>query len=202
MAFERHGNGGKISAPEIFCSPPLSLHWALQAASAKNASSGSTRLSRLILNKIKLMPNGISGAPPEVYYALGQPYESNAYNLSEGKRLYAWFGCAVCHGDGQGGVGPAFLDGWWFYGPEIVSITASIRDGRPHGMPAFRDKMTTEQIWQLAGYVQTIGAYSAKTAAPSRNDNKQIRPSENRAPAAILFDQGPTPTAPDQGPTP
>jgi mono/diheme cytochrome c family protein len=39
---------------------------------------------------------------------------------------------------------------------------ASIRDGRPHGMPAFRDKMTIEQIWQLAGYVQTIGAYSAE----------------------------------------
>ena len=30
------------------------------------------------LDKIKLMPNGISGAAPESYYALGQPYESNA----------------------------------------------------------------------------------------------------------------------------
>ena len=154
------------------------------------------------LDKIKLMPNGINGAPPEIYYALGQPYESNAYNLSEGKRLYSWFGCAVCHGDGQGGTGPAFLDGWWLYGPEMVSIVASIRDGRPHGMPAFRDKMTAEQIWQLAGYVQTIGAYSSKTAAPSRNDTKQVRPSENRAPAAMFFDQGPTPLHTDQGPTP
>jgi cytochrome c oxidase cbb3-type subunit 3 len=84
----------------------------------------------------------------------------------------------------------------------MVSVFASIRDGRPHGMPAFRDKMTTEQIWQLAGYVRTVGAYSAKTAAPSRNDEKQTRPSENRAPAALLFDQGPTPVHPDQGPTP
>ena len=126
---------------------------------------------------------------------------ANAYNLSQGKRLYSWFGCKACHGDGQGGAGPAFLDGWWNYGPEMVSIFASIRDGRPHGMPAFSDKMTTEQIWQLAGYVQTIGAYSAKTAAPSRNDEKQTRPAENRAPAAILFDQGPTPVHQDQGPT-
>ena len=69
-------------------------------------------------------------------------------------------------------------------------------------MPAFADKMTTEQIWQLAGYVQTIGAYSATTAAPSRNDEKHTRPSENRAPAAKHFDQGPTPVRPDQGPTP
>ena len=47
-----------------------------------------------------------------------------------------------------------------------------------------------------------IGAYSAKTAAPSRNDEKHTRPSENRAPAAKMFDQGPTPVHPDQGPTP
>ena len=154
------------------------------------------------LDKIGLMPNGISGAPPEIYFALGKPYETNAYNLSQGKRLYSWFGCKSCHGNGGGGIGPSFLDGWWYYGPEMVSIFASIRDGRPHGMPAFRDKMTSEQIWQLAGYVQTIGAYSAKTAAPSRDDDKQTRPSENRTPAAKLFDQGPNPIHLDQGPTP
>ena len=53
----------------------------------------------------------------------------------------------------QGGSGPSFLDGWWYYGPDIVSIYASIRDGRPHGMPAFRDKLTNDQIWQLTGYI-------------------------------------------------
>lgn len=152
------------------------------------------------LDKIALMSNRISGAPPEVYFALGTPYEGNAYNLSQGKRLYAWFGCRTCHGDGEGGVGPAFLDGWWDYGPEMVSIFASIRDGRPHGMPSFRNKMTTEQIWQLAGYVQTVGAYRASAAAPSRNDEKQTRPAENRAPAAILFDEGPKPARSRNGP--
>ena len=95
-----------------------------------------------------------------------------------------------------------FAFGWWYYGPEMVSIFASIRDGRPHCMPAYRRKMTTEQIWQLAGYVQTIGAYSAKTAAPGRDDDKQPRPAENRAPAAALFDQGPRPLHLDQGPAP
>jgi cytochrome c oxidase cbb3-type subunit III len=154
------------------------------------------------LDKIKLMDNGISGTPPQVYFALDRPYQTNAYNLAQGKRLYSSFGCSTCHADGRGGIGPSFLDGWWYYGPEMVSIFASIRDGRPHGMPAYRDKMTTDQIWQLAGYIQTIGAYSAKTAAPSRNDDKQSRPAENRAPAAILFDQGPTPLHPNQGPTP
>jgi cytochrome c oxidase cbb3-type subunit III len=154
------------------------------------------------LDQFRRMPNGISGTPPESYFALGKPYETDAYNLSQGKRLYTWFDCATCHGDGRGGAGPSFLDGWWLYGPEMVSIVASIRDGRPHGMPAFRSRMTIEQIWQLAGYVQTIGSYTPKIAAPSRNDNEHTRPAENRGPAIILFDEGPLGAHPDQGPSP
>lgn len=154
------------------------------------------------LEQFRLMPNGISGTAPESYFALGKLYETDSYNLSQGKRLYRWFGCQECHGDGRGKNGPAFLDGWWLYGPEMVSIVASIRDGRPHGMPAFRERMTIEQIWQLAGYVQTIGAYSAKAAATGRDDDRQTRPAENRAPAKILFDEGPASVHPDQGPSP
>jgi cytochrome c oxidase cbb3-type subunit 3 len=81
----------------------------------------------------------------------------------------------------------------------MVSVVASIRDGRPHGMPAFGNKMTSDQIWQLAGYVRTIGAYSAQYTAPSRNDDKHARPAENRAPAASLFEEGPVGVRSDQG---
>ncbi|MCA1408750.1 cytochrome c [Ensifer sp. IC3342] len=155
------------------------------------------------LNQLRLMPSGIGGAPPEIYFALDRPYEASAYDLSQGKRLYSWFGCASCHGDGRGGAGPSLLDGWWSYGPSVVAIAASIRDGRPRGMPAFHNRMTTDQIWQLAGYVKTIGAYSASLAAPSRNDDKHTRPAENRAPAAILFHEDlPAQPRSEQGPPP
>jgi cytochrome c oxidase cbb3-type subunit III len=154
------------------------------------------------LQAVAPMPDGIAGAPPDVYVASGEPYNSNAYDLSQGKQLYGEFNCNGCHAEGGGASGPAFLDGWWRYGPQVVSIFVSIRDGRPRGMPAFGSRLTTGQIWQLAGYVQTIGAYSAKTAAPARDDDKQTRPAENRAPAAILFDEGPNPVHLDQGPTP
>lgn len=140
---------------------------------------------------LRLMPNRIGGAPPYVDVTIGAPYENNAYNLSEGKRLYSWFGCKGCHGDGNGGVGPPFLDGWWQYGPEMVSIATSIRDGRPKGMPAFSDKLTSEQIWQLTGYLRTIGGYSFNAAAPGRDDDKQTRPAENRTPAADWPPKGP-----------
>jgi len=125
------------------------------------------------------------------YAALGKPYGHNAYQLGQGKRLYNSFGCRDCHGDGSGGSGPPLLDGWWQYGPDVVSIFLSIRDGRPGGMPAFRNKLATEQIWQLAGYVNVLGAYSASTAAPGRDDDLHTRPAENRAPASILFSHFP-----------
>lgn len=136
------------------------------------------------LNDVQPMANRINGAITTVSAALGQPYENNAYQLSQGKRLYTWFNCKRCHADGGGGIAPALMDGWWRYGPDRVSAFLSIRDGRPGGMPAFGERLTAEQIWQLTGYVRTIGAWSGKTAAPSRNDEMQSRPSENRAPAA------------------
>jgi len=178
--------------------PPvlLATTWCLSIISLAAAAPGCTREERQYrldppvaasLEDVAAMPDGIAGAPPDVYVVLGKPYVSNAYDLSQGKQLYTEFNCNGCHAEGGGVSGPAFLDGWWRYGPQMVSIFLSIRDGRPRGMPAFANRLTTEQIWQLAGYVQTIGAYSGKTAAPSRNDAMQSRPSENRAPAKSSF---------------
>jgi cytochrome c oxidase cbb3-type subunit 3 len=144
------------------------------------------------LAQYALMPNRIGGATPDVYGALDRPYESSSFNLSEGKRLYEWFNCKGCHADGGGLSGPAFIDGWWHYGPDMVSIVATLREGRPRGMPSYRDKLTDEQMWQLAGYIQTLGAYSARTSAPSRADAMQTRPAENRAPAAATLSDPPS----------
>jgi cytochrome c oxidase cbb3-type subunit 3 len=144
------------------------------------------------LAQYALQPNRIGGAPPDVYTALGRPYETNAYDLSQGKALYEQFNCKGCHADGGGNSGPALLDGWWRYGPDMVSLVATLREGRPRGMPAYKDRLTNDQTWQLAGYVQTIGAYSAKTAAPSRSDSMQTRPAENRAPAAAALSGPPS----------
>ncbi|MFC7554842.1 c-type cytochrome [Pseudoroseomonas wenyumeiae] len=115
----------------------------------------------------------------------GQPLSQQCLSTEPGKRLYEWFNCRGCHADGGGNTGPALLDGWWRYGPDAVSIFVSIRDGRPNGMPAFRDRLTTEQIWQLTGYIQSMGATAISVAAPSRSDRMQSRPAENRAPATF-----------------
>lgn len=137
------------------------------------------------LDAVALMPGRIGGAPPDVYVAMDRSAESNAFSLSQGKRLYEVFNCRGCHADGGGASGPPFVDGRWRYGADPASVYASIRDGRDNGMPPFRDRLTPEQIWQLAGYVRTIGAYAPVTGATSRNDEMQSRPAENRGPASF-----------------
>jgi cytochrome c oxidase cbb3-type subunit 3 len=113
----------------------------------------------------------------------GNRYETSAYQLSEGKRLYSWFNCKGCHANGGGGSGPALIDGRWKYGGDLPDIVATIRDGRPNGMPAYGEKATAEQIWQLAGYVRALGQIFPQPAAPGRSDGMQARPAENRTPA-------------------
>jgi cytochrome c oxidase cbb3-type subunit 3 len=137
------------------------------------------------LNQVALMPNKIGGSPPYVLFALDHPYDKNAYQLAQGKRLWQWYGCPACHGDGSGKSGPSLVDGWWRYGPDEASIFITIRDGRPRGMPSFAGKMTTEQIWQLTGYVRAMGSDYSTAAAPGRNDDVQTRRAENRAPVAL-----------------
>ena len=53
-------------------------------------------------------------------------------------------------------MGPPLMDNNWIYGDSIENIGASIREGRPNGMPAFRGSLPDEQIWQLAAYARSL----------------------------------------------
>jgi cytochrome c oxidase cbb3-type subunit III len=100
-------------------------------------------------------------------------YEGNAYHVGEGKRLYQWFNCYGCHASGGGDSGPALMDDRWIYGGEIDQIYLTIVQGRPNGMPAFGGKIPSEQIWQLAAYVRSMGGHGPKSARPGRDDHMQ-----------------------------
>jgi cytochrome c oxidase cbb3-type subunit 3 len=103
----------------------------------------------------------------------GREYEGNAYHMSEGKRLFQWFNCTGCHANGGGGSGPALIDDRWIYGGEIDEIYLTILQGRPNGMPAFGGKIPSQQIWQLAAYVRSMGGHGPKSARPARDDHMQ-----------------------------
>jgi len=113
-----------------------------------------------------------------------QEFENNAYHVSQGKTFYAAFNCNGCHANGGGGSGPALIDETWIYGGNIENIVATIRDGRPNGMPSFRGKIPDDQIWEIAAYVRSMSGTLSKDVASGRRDAMQARPAENRLPPA------------------
>jgi cytochrome c oxidase cbb3-type subunit 3 len=108
------------------------------------------------------------------------PYQSNAYGISEGKRLFSQFNCNGCHSSGGGGIGPALMDDQWIYGYAPEQIYSTIVQGRPDGMPAFAGKIPDEQVWQLVAYVQSLSANTPRDAAGSRQDDMAVTVGESR----------------------
>jgi cytochrome c oxidase cbb3-type subunit III len=137
------------------------------------AAAGRRNTERLV----SLVPGPYT---PDVRVA--NPYEYNAYAISEGKRLFTWFNCVGCHANGGGGMGPPLMDARWIYGSDPENIFATIVEGRPNGMPSFRGKMPEYQVWQLVAYVQSLSGNVPKDAAGGRQDNMQGRKQEQALP--------------------
>ena len=97
-------------------------------------------------------------------------YEGNAFQISQGQRLFAWMNCSGCHSHGGGGMGPPLMDDEWRYGGRMEDIVRTILHGRPNGMPPFQNKITEQQAWQLAAYVHTLSARTRKDAVGARTD--------------------------------
>ena len=106
------------------------------------------------------------------------PYEENAWAVSEGKRLYQWFNCVGCHSHGGGGMGPALMDDEWIYGSDPANIAATIIQGRPNGMPSFRGKIPDYQVWQIVAYVRSMAGLLDKDVSPGRDDDMYVKQQE------------------------
>ena len=122
------------------------------------------------------------GTPPPM--SSTSPFQDNAYGISEGKRLFGQYNCSGCHSNGGGGMGPALMDDKWIYGSNPENIFASIVEGRPNGMPAWKGKIPDQQIWQLVAYIQSMNGQSSLDSLPGRGDH--LNPggqAENNRPA-------------------
>lgn len=104
------------------------------------------------------------------------PFDDNAYETSEGQLLFGQMNCVGCHSHGGGGMGPALMDDQWIYGSEPRQIFASIAEGRPNGMPTWRQRLNDRQIWQLVAYVRSLSGLTPKGARPGRRDAMMMTP--------------------------
>lgn len=104
------------------------------------------------------------------------PYENNAYAISEGGRLFGWYNCAGCHANGGGGMGPPLMDDRWIYGSAPENVFQTIQQGRPNGMPSFAGRIPTPQMWMIVAYVRSLSSLTPSPARGSRTDHMMMYP--------------------------
>ncbi len=84
------------------------------------------------------------------------PLEGKADAIAAGRGLFGKMNCAGCHAyDLTGGMGPDLTDGSWQYGAKPGEVYHTIAEGTPRGMPAWKDKMTVDEIWEVVAYIKS-----------------------------------------------
>jgi cytochrome c oxidase cbb3-type subunit 3 len=126
-----------------------------------------------------LQPGAHIPTPPD---PRGSHFEGNAWHVGQGQRLYKWFNCNGCHASGGGSIGPALMDADWRYGGSMAQIHASIVQGRPNGMPAFRGKIPDDQVWEIAAYIRTLSGNAPKYVAGGGSQGMAVTPAPSRLP--------------------
>ena len=122
------------------------------------------------------------------------PFDDNAFGTAQGQTLFGQMNCSGCHAHGGGAMGPALMDDEWIYGSSPSQIFASIAEGRANGMPAWKYRLTNEQIWQLVSYVRSLGGLTPKGARPTRSDEMNVRPAPSQTAPAKAKRSGPGPS--------
>jgi len=76
--------------------------------------------------------------------------------VKEGKEVFAER-CASCHGpDGKGGIGPDLTGKSFKYGRTAPEVTLSVMDGRPGGMPGFKNDLSREKLEGVVQFVLSL----------------------------------------------
>ena len=115
----------------------------------------------------KSMPMKNHWTSPDEALKQVNPVAVDKTSVAQGKKLYFDF-CAGCHGDNAKGNGPyaaslstkpsdlKAMSG----GHEDGDFAWKIKNGRGD-MPAWKDDLTTDEIWTLVNYIQSLGQKGA-----------------------------------------
>ena len=116
------------------------------------------------------------GGPVQPQPQVTNPYNSSAYDISEGQRLFDWYNCSGCHSHGGGGIGPPLIKTEWIYGGEPENLFDTIVKGRPNGMPSWGGRIPEYQIWQIIAFVRSMNGTQPRSATAARTDAIEPNP--------------------------
>ena len=127
-----------------------------------------------VVHYVKTFSDRFDEQAPGKPIDLGSAPELTAERIEKGRELYVQGGCGQCHGPLGYGDGPssaALVDdfgkpvfprnfhkiGQYKRGFTVEDIALTIHTGNNGTpMPSYRDAFTAEQIWELAGYIQSL----------------------------------------------
>ena len=116
------------------------------------------------------------GGPVQPQPQVANPYNSSAYDISEGQRLFDWYNCSGCHSHGGGGIGPPLIKTEWIYGGQPENLFDTIVKGRPNGMPSWGGRIPEYQIWQIIAFVRSMNGTQPRSATAARTDTIEPNP--------------------------
>lgn len=100
---------------------------------------------------------GEGGTAAGVENVAFHPFEGDPAQAKRGRYLFIEYNCYGCHGGLAGGaMGPSLRDTIWKYGGSDEQVHASIADGRPLGMPAWKGTLSDDQIKDIIAYIRSI----------------------------------------------
>lgn len=98
-------------------------------------------------------------------------YERNGYQLAQGGRYFAWYGCAECHG-GEARGALNLGDKVWTHGSALDQVYGFIATRHPGNPPGYGTRIPAEQLWQVTAYVRTLS--TLKPEKRRRQDLDQV----------------------------
>lgn len=125
---------------------------------------GSAALVALALGACKAKENqatagatGEGGSASGVANVAFHPFTGDPAQAQRGRYLFVEYNCYGCHGGLAGGaMGPSLRDTTWKFGGTDAQIEASIRDGRPNGMPAWGTTLSDAQVKDILAYIRSM----------------------------------------------
>ncbi len=77
--------------------------------------------------------------------------------IDEGAKIFIER-CSACHGpEGKGDIGPDLTDSEWKYGGTDEDLFETISNGRPGGMPAWKNELSEKKIRKVISYIRELG---------------------------------------------
>jgi len=106
-----------------------------------------------------------------VQLAALRTFNGDKQTAIEGRTLFLKYNCYGCHGGLAGGaMGPSLRDDEWKFGGTDDQIKATIQQGRPAGMPAWKGVIPDADIQKIIVYIRSMRTSAEPTFFFAAND--------------------------------